>query len=298
MGYINIYMANAANIYVKNNQLFLHNDEKTIDYPLEDINSIMIENLQTTISTHTLSCISQAGILTFICNQNHLPCGVILPFCEHYNTRLQYDLQINLSKPLQKQLWQSIIKNKISNQNEVLNIFGEYDVLKDLASSVLSGDSNNNEATASLIYFKKLFGKNFSRKDVDNPLNAFLNYGYSIIRGFVARSIVSHGLMPFLGIFHKSQLNQFNLADDFIEPFRPMVDMFVKIFLLDSKELTPTIKSQIYNIINYEVIVDNQKHSLSYAIELYIQSYVQSLKANKNLVKNIQFTGLKIHDYE
>ena len=84
MGYINIFVSKNANLSVKNNQLFPKGDDKQIDYPLEDINSIMLENLQTNISTYTLSKISEQNILSFICGQSDLPCGVILPFFNHY----------------------------------------------------------------------------------------------------------------------------------------------------------------------------------------------------------------------
>lgn len=297
MGYINIYVSNDAYLYVKNSQLFLENKENKADYPLEDVNSIMIENLNTTISTYTLSKCSEFGILVFICNQNHLPCGVVLPFCEHYQTLSVYNAQVSLSKPLQKQLWQTIIKNKIENQNEVLNIFGKFDKLKKLKNEVLSGDSGNIEAKASLIYFKELFGKDFKRRD-ENFINACLNYGYSIIRGFIARSIAVHGLTPYIALFHTNQYNAFNLADDLIEVFRPIVDLFVKAKLEDEKELSSSVKASLLGIINIDMLVDGQKQTLSNAIEMLVESYVKSLKENKNLIKNVYICGLNEHKYE
>lgn len=298
MGYINVYVSKDAHIFVKNNQLFLENKEQKVDYPLEDLNCVLIENLNTTISTYTLSEFASFGILCFICNQNHLPSGVVLPFCEHYQTFSVFQNQISASKPLQKQLWQKIVINKIKNQNEVLNICGGSDKLKTLQESVLSGDSGNNEAKASLIYFKELFGKNFLRRDDTIGINACLNYGYSIVRGFVARSIVMHGMQPFLGINHCNQLNQFNLADDLMEIFRPVVDLYVKIYLSDVKELTPKIKAELLNLINYDVLIDGQKQTVSYAIELFVQSFQKSLKESKVCLKEVDITRLEMHNYE
>lgn len=297
MGYINIFVSKNAHLFVKNNQLVLENPEKTVDYPLEDVNSVMIENLNTTISTYTLSQLSVNGILTYVCNQNHLPCGVVLPFCEHYHTLSHYDYQVNLSKPIQKQIWQSLIKNKIKNQNDVLNFCGKCDILKTYYENVLSGDKGNNEAKAGLIYFKELFNKGFVRRD-DNPINAFLNYGYSIIRGLIARSIVVHGLMPFLGIFHSNNYNQFNLADDLIEVFRPLVDLFVRVKLANETELTPQIKAEIFSILSIDVLVDNQKQTVNNAVDILVESYVKSLKENKNLIKEVSLCGLNYHLYE
>lgn len=297
MSYINVFVSNKAKIFIKNNQLFLENDDNKVDYPLEDINAIMIENLNTTISTYSLSKFSEYGILTFICDQSHIPSGVVLPFCGHYQTLIQYESQINITKPLQKQLWQTIIKNKIANQNEVLNICGGNDDLKGLLSQVQSGDSRNVEAQASLIYFKKLFDEKFKRRD-GNLINSFLNYGYSIIRGAVAREIVVSGLMTFLGVNHHNQFNQFNLADDLMEPFRPIIDLYVKIYLCDEREFSSKIKYDLFNILRYDVQLDNQKQALGHAIEMYVQSFSKSLKENKNLLKSIDIIGLEIHRYE
>ena len=113
MAYINVFVSKNAKIYIKNNQLCLENGENKAAFPIEDVNSVMIENLNTLISTYTLSTFAENGILCFICNQNHLPNGVVLPFCEHYQTLSQYNYQKNVSKPLQKQLWKKIIENKI-----------------------------------------------------------------------------------------------------------------------------------------------------------------------------------------
>lgn len=297
MGYINIFVSKDAYIFVKNNQLFLENSDNAIDYPLEDVNCVMIENLNTTITTYTLSKFSEYGILVYICDQNHLPSGVVLPFCEHYRTLSQFNYQMELSKPLQKQLWQSVIKNKINNQNEVLNYCGIYDKLKNLQDSVLSGDSSNNEAKASLIYFKELFGRGFVRRD-GNSINSFLNYGYSIIRGFVARSIVVHGLTPFIGIFHSNNYNQFNLADDLMEIFRPLADLFVKFKLENEIKLDSSVKATIFSLINIDVVIDSQKQTLANAIDMVVESFVKSLKEKKNLLKEVSLCGLHYHEYE
>lgn len=297
MGYLNIYVSKDATISVKNKQLFLQGKDNKTDFPLEDINSIMIENLNTVISTYALSKLAENGILTFICNRSHLPNGLVLPFCEHYHTLTHFNLQNQITSKLQKQLWGTLVKNKIANQNAVLNLHGICDKLKDLENSVVDGDANNNEAKASLIYFKELFGTNFARK-ADIPINGFLNYGYAIIRAFMARSITAHGLLPFLGIFHNNQYNQFNLADDLMEVFRPIVDLYVKTNLINETELTTEIKAELYNLINYNIMVDGQKQTVNYAVELLVQSFIKSLTMNKNLLKEIKVVNLELHKYE
>lgn len=298
MGYINVFVNSEAKINIKNNQLTFCGKNKTIDYPLEDLNSVMIDNPKTTVSFATLSKLTDFGILTYVCDDKHLPNGVILPFYNHYQTLTVYNSQINMPKPLQKNLWQTIIKNKINNQNAVLNLNGCKDKLKLLSNNVLSGDSTNNEAKASAVYFKELFGKNFARKNETFSINSMLNYGYAIIRGSVARSVVTHGLLPFLGIFHHNQFNQFNLADDLMEIFRPLVDLYVKAELANVEELIPEVKLKIYDLINFEVIIDNQKQTLNNAIDIFVESFAKSVNQKTNCLKSVQVFGLNRHKYE
>lgn len=298
MGYLNIYVTKDATLTVKNQQLLLQSKDQKMDYPLEDVNSVMIENVNTVISTHALSKLAEFGILTFICNQNHLPNGLLLPFCKHYHTLTHFNLQNEINAVLQKKLWNTIVKNKIMNQSDVLHICGiENQKLQALEKLTVNGDVDNNEAKASLIYFKDLFGNDFARR-AEIPLNGYLNYGYAIIRAFVARSITAHGLLPFLGIFHNNQYNQFNLADDLMEVFRPVVDLYVKNNLATETKFTTVIKAQLYNLINYDVLVGGQKQTLNYAIELLVQSFIKSLTMQQNMLKEIKIMPLAIHKYE
>lgn len=297
MGYINIYVSKDARISVKNNQLTLEHFTSKSEFPLEDVNCVIIENLQSNISVYTLNALAEYKILTFICDKNHTPSAILLPFCSHYQTLQVYNFQTALKKPIKKQLWKTIVVNKICNQNEVLNICGENEPLKQFYEGVQSGDTTNEEAKASLIYFKLLFGKEFTRRS-NNFINAALDYGYSIIRSFIARSIVVHGLTPFLGLFHCNSYNAFNLADDLIEPFRPMVDLFVKTMLNEEFELTSKLKSELLNLVNYDIMIDGVKQTLSNAIDAYVESFVKSIKENNNCLKEIKICGLKIHSYE
>ena len=138
-----------------------------------------------------------------------------------------------------------------------------------MQKKVLSGDSKNVEAQAAAYYFKRIYGKHFVRSQ-ESITNAMLNYGYAILRGVIARSIICHGYEPSLGIFHKNELNGFNLADDFIEPFRPLVDLLVyrlnQTVQEEQQWLTPDIKHELFRIVNYDMEVGNQKHIVSNAV--------------------------------
>ena len=155
-----------------------------------------------------------------------------------------------MTKPMQKRLWQSVVMTKIRNQAKCLELLdrpGSGDLLE-LARSVRSGDANNCEASAAAQYFPTLFGQGFTR-DTNCLSNAALNYGYAILRGAVARNLAVHGIEPCLGIFHHSELNQFNLADDLMEPYRPLIDLYVASSVKDKAEdLTPKMKQSLFNL--------------------------------------------------
>lgn len=289
----------AKDIKVKNKQLLLAKDNEVVDFPLEDINSIMIETQSCNISTYTLVQLAKYNIATFFCDEKHLPCAYMLNYNGFYKNLEVYNYQINISKPTQKQLWKQIVMAKIKNQIGVLNLCGIKNNLSEYISKVKSFDTDNVEAVVANQYFKLLFGTLFTR-DNECLINACLNYGYAIIRGLVARTVVSHGLLPYIGVFHKNKLNAFNLVDDLIEPFRQIVDLFVykNIKELDEKELTPKIKQQLFNLLNFDIKIQNQKQTITNSIEIMVNSFVQSISNDVAKMICPEIIDLALHSYE
>ena len=170
--------------------------------------------------------------------------------------------------------------------------------LENLAQKVKSGDTENKEAIAAKGYFPTLFGKNFNR-EYDNIYNNCLNYGYSIIRGAIARSIVSYGYMPAIGIHHKSELNNYNLADDFIEPFRPIVDLWVKTNIQDNTEFDKYIRAELVNLLNADIFIQGKLQSVNNAINVMIASYTTAINANDYKKLELpEIIPIRIHSYE
>lgn len=297
MAFINVFVGNSAKISTNKNQLEIVGEIKET-FPIEDINSLMIESRQCVITSHTLNELAKNNVAVFVCNEFHMPAGIFLPFNQHYNNFKLFNIQNEAPRPLIKNLWREIIIGKICNQSAVLNC-STGESLERFYTNVLSGDSTNQEAAASSVYFVKLFGKEFSRNK-DNIINACLNYGYTIIRGMIARTIVAHGLLPFIGIHHANNLNSFNLADDLMEPFRPIIDLYVKqnINSLVDSEFTSNIKCQIYNLINADIIINGQTHPVSYAIEVFICSFIDSLSSNNINIFLPKIISLNMHEYE
>ena len=300
MGYRNLIIANAKRLSVKDCQLLIDD----ISVPVEDINSLLIENQNTMFSTYVLQYLADQGVVVYVCDYKHIPNAVLLPLIAHSRHLKMLKYQIEISRVLQKRIWQKIIVAKLENQSRCLSLIEDLDGAKHvklMQKKVLSGDPKNIEAQAAAYYFKRIYGKQFVRSH-ESLTNAMLNYGYAIVRGMIARSIVCHGYEPSLGVFHKSELNNFNLADDFIEPFRPLVDLAVYQLMQtvdeEQQELTPDIKHELFRLVNYDMEVGNQKHIVSNAIELFVESYSKSLRDNVESITPPIIIALKEHSYE
>ncbi len=299
MAFRNIMIENPAYISLNKNRIMIRTDSEHA-VPTEDISALLIENRQTIISAAALSALGQSGCAVFVCDEKHMPAAVLTPFGRHSRELSVIRSQMDMSGPLKKRLWALIVKNKIDNQSRCLRICGHKEEayeLKALSVQVRSGDPENIEATAAMKYFPVLFGESFTRSR-DDGRNAMLNYGYAIIRGYTARCLTVYGFLPALGLHHRSELNNFNLADDLMEPFRPVVDLVTAKFVSDEDELSPEKKKMLFNCLNLDIISDGQRHSVSYAIERYVQSLVRSLEEGEPKLAETELTELRQHRYE
>lgn len=299
MGYRNIMISNGTELHVKDKQLQIGN---LASIPLEDINSIMIESQSVKLTSYFLQKAAEYGIVVYVCNEQHNPSTVVLPLQHHHRHFKMLKLQIGMSKPLQKRLWQQIIVRKIKNQARCLELMNipQWKELDIMAREVKSGDTTHVEGKAAAFYFKCLFGERFSRGE-DHIINSALNYGYAIIRGMIARTIICYGFEPSLGIWHCSELNGFNLADDFIEPFRQVVDLYVaKKFDYAEMEttLTPDMKKGLFSVLSYDMDVNGEKQILANAIDKMIMGYGGCLNGSRNELTIPELMPLEIHHYE
>ena len=279
MAFRNIIVENPAVISLRREQLIIHTDSDH-SVAIEDISALLLESRQTTITTAALSRLGQRGCAVFACDEKHLPCAVLLPYQQHSRGLSVLHTQMGMTEPMKKRLWQSIVKAKIRNQAICLQLTGhaaDADTLFAMAERVRSGDSENVEATAAQLYFPVLFGQGFTRGE-DNIINAGLNYGYAILRGCIARHLAAYGFLPSLGLHHRSTLNAFNLADDLIEPFRPVVDLLVSRSIAFEDELTPPQKRLLFNCMNLDILSGRQHHSVSYAVERLVQSLGRAME--------------------
>jgi CRISPR-associated protein Cas1 len=278
-----LHFSNPAYLSCKNQQLVveLRDDtsinsvrrEKTIKtVPIEDVGIVILEHPQITFTIRLLELLLENKVSVITCNSKFMPNGMFLPLEGNSEQTERFRTQIESSIPLKKQLWQHTIKTKIENQGLVLEALGQNNErLKNLRNAVLSGDITNCEGQAASFYWGKIYGSNFTRtRDEDTP-NAQLNYGYAILRSVVARAIVSSGMLPSFGIFHRNKYNAFCLADDIMEPYRPYVDWIVlHLEGINENEdgLTREHKIELLKIPQIDVEINGLKRPLFHAVSI------------------------------
>lgn len=261
--------------------MHVQNDFTDTTVSLDDIDIIIVENQQTTITSALLSNLALSNISVVFVDDKHNPSAISIGLYKNSRTTKIQRSQINIRKPRLNRLWQTVIYRKILNQADTLNTVKDDDYLYSLLKKITSGDKNNIEAVGASYYFKELFGKEFCRKNIDDNRNIALNYGYSIIRSSIARYIISYGLNPSFGIWHSSELNAFNLADDLIEPFRPIVDRYVLNNISKDNPLSSKNRQELVGLLYSKVITNqNQQTLVNEAMKNIVASY-QSFCLNK-----------------
>jgi CRISPR-associated protein Cas1 len=283
-----LYFGNPAYLSLKSSQLVIKlpevekNDSlpdsfkaeniKTI--PVEDIGVVILDNQQITLTHGLIEALLENNCALITCDSKRMPVGLMLPLCGNTTQNERFRDQLNASLPLKKQLWQQTVQAKIGNQAVVLKECRGVEVRNMLKAvdEVRSGDADNMEARTAVYYWANLF-KNFKRDREGEPPNNLLNYGYAILRAIVARSLVSSGLLPTLGIHHHNRYNAYCLADDVMEPYRPYVDkLVVEMFDSGISELDKDAKTKLLSIPVLDVKINEQRSPLMIAAGLSASS--------------------------
>ncbi len=286
---------NPAQLSLSKGQLKLLNDDGEHTLPLEDITALILESPQITLSSTLLSACQDANIAVLTCDKAHIPNGLMLPFQPHSRQSRVAHIQISCSDSLKGRLWQRVVKSKINNQAQCLSNSKDADAatrLLALVDRVEPADAKNTEAQAARDYWPKLMGDDFKRSG-NCIINAALNYGYAIIRAYVARSQVAYGLIPAFGIHHANQLNAFNLTDDIMEVFRPFVDRLVLNLKntdeLNSQEatLSKETRAKLAAIGNEICAIDGQNHTIANASDKLAASLVSAMELKNPSALNL-----------
>lgn len=250
--------------------------EKTTKVHLNEIGTLIIESTAVSMTSYLMCELIKNKVKVIFCDDKRNPSSELVPYYGSHDTSAKLRKQIEWTKDEKAHIWTEIVSEKIRQQAMILQKYGkkESDMLLQYMGDVEFGDITNREGHAAKVYFNALFGKSFTRTE-ETPINAALNYGYSILLSFFTREIVSAGYITQIGLFHDNMFNQFNLASDLMETFRPLVDEVVV-------ELKPEVfekeeKHKILEIVNKEVQIGEKKEVFGNAIKIYCKSVFDAL---------------------
>lgn len=284
------------NRYLSLNRGFIviqHGSEELGRVPLDDVGVLLLSAQSVSFSKNILNALAEKGCVSILCGKNYTPQSMVLPVYSHYLFAKILKNQINSSLPFKKRIWQQVVVKKILNQALTLKLCGkDSGFLERIATTVKSGDSDNREAYAARLYWKSLFGKEFTRdKDLEG-VNSFLNYGYAIMRASMARAVCSSGLLPSLGIHHENHLNQFALADDLFEIYRPIVDYIVfNLNPAEETELNHEYKTKLADALWIKVHTSQGDSPAFQSMQYLTASYVRALEDGKAVIDLPEWEG-------
>ncbi|GCF95094.1 CRISPR-associated endonuclease Cas1 [Enterococcus florum] len=253
--------------------------------PLSDISMVVIEG-NTSITTNILSQFTKYNIVLVVCDNKYLPTGLLLNYGNYHHCAKRVIEQVHWLEEKKRLLWKDIVGQKILNQIEFAKYKGineeRLSIMIELYNQLQPGDYSNREGHVAKVYFNSLYGVDFSR-DNDCMVNGAMNYGYAILRAAMARIVVGQGLMTMLGIFHKNEYNSFNLVDDLMEPFRPIMDYWIDQNILSEYEfLTYEARLTIIDFLNQPMIYLSKKSSVDQVMQKYVSSFLKAISGERN----------------
>ena len=259
--------------------------EHTTKVALNEIAVVLIESTAVSLTTSLLAELTKRKVKVIFCDEKRNPSSELVSYYGSHDTSNKIRKQIAWRQNTKEAVWTEIVSEKIRKQKELLELLGkeEAELLSSYLQQIAWNDETNREGHAAKVYFNALFGKSFTRTD-DLLINAALNYGYSILLSAFNREIVLNGYLTQLGLFHDNMFNQFNLASDLMEPFRPLVDRLVSHMTL--VEFEHTQKMELVNLMNQEVIINERCELISNAIKIYCKSVFDALEdADVSLIR-------------
>ena len=264
--------------------------------PLADIAVVVVLHPNVSYSQAVLSGLMQAGGAFVCCGANRLPNGLLLPLADNGTQSERFTAQAEASKPVCKRLWKQITKAKIDAQATALEVVRGTDCgLRSLLPLVKSGDSTNIEARAARRYWLRLFAdRGFRRNPELEDENELLNYGYAVVRAIVGRAICAAGMHPTIGLHHHNRYNAFCLADDLMEPLRPVVDVAVWRLVVQERvaELTPPSKRKLIAAIHARYAVSGEQRQLFDVASRMASSLSQVFLGQRKDLELPEFTPL------
>lgn len=277
MGWRTVAVTKQAKLDYSMGYMVVRDTENTVKIHIDEISLLIIENTATSVTTVLLSKLTESKVKVIFCDEKRNPSSELVSYYGSYDCSKAIKEQIAWTELSKQIIWTAIVREKIINQANHLLFCGHEEqskMLFDYVDEIELGDITNREGHSAKVYFNALFGKSFSRND-DTPINAALNYGYSLILSCINREIVSDGYLTTLGIHHDNIYNRFNLGCDLMEPFRPFVDFEVakSVPLRFEKEE----KRRMISLLNKDIVISGKTNTCLNSIKIYTKSVMKAL---------------------
>lgn len=288
-----VVISNSAKLDYKMDYLLVRQETVTKIH-LSEILLLMIETTAVSLTTSLLCELTKRKIKVIFCDEKRNPCSELVGYYGSHDTSAKVRNQIKWDENVKALIWTEIVAEKIRNQQWFLKLLdrnAEAVMLNDYIQEMQLGDVTNREGHAAKVYFNAVFGMDFTRTQ-DSPVNAALNYGYSLVLSAVNREIVCNGYITQLGLFHNNMFNQFNLGSDLMEPFRVLVDQ--KVHMMMPEKFEHEEKMQLVNLLNKEVMIDGKRNYLTNAIKIYCKSVFDAIEENDiSLIRFVRMEGME-----
>ena len=254
--------------------------------PVEDIGFVLLENQQINVTMPLLNALADNNAAVIVCTDKMMPNAMLLNLNSNSIQGERYRDQVNASEPLKKNLWKQTIEAKIRNQAALLDkLDKDGNILKPYWQNVKSGDADNREGIAARIYWDALFDDDFMRSRNGGSPNEMLNYGYTVLRAAVARSLMGSGLFPSFGIYHRNRYNAFPLADDIMEPYRPFVDEIVfDLYANGERDLNKEVKAEILKLLYVDTVFDKITRPLDLGLSVTTSSLAKCFSGEQKKI--------------
>ena len=277
MGFRTVIIKNRAKLEVRLNSLIIRGEQEKKIY-LGEINTLIVQSTAVSLTASLLNELIKNNIKVIFCDEKCNPQSELLPYYGAHNTPKRYKEQITWQNEIKGKIWQRIIQEKIAGQAALLSDLGfeeQANLLRGYQTEVQQSDCSNREGHAAKVYFNCLLGMGNSRRS-GGFINGCLNYGYAVLLSAFNREIVAAGYLTQIGIWHDNEFNEFNLACDFMEPFRVVADRTATRI----EEGDKSFKKIMANILNYKTQIDGKCTTLDLAIRQYTRSVLHALEKN------------------
>ncbi|MCL2556535.1 MAG: type II CRISPR-associated endonuclease Cas1 [Firmicutes bacterium] len=285
MSFRTVVVKSRAKIETRLNWLLIRGEEEKWVH-LGEIGTLIIESTACAITAQALCELVKNNTSIIFCDEKHLPYGQLALLYGNHLTSGQVKRQSQWSDLLKAKAWQEIIKQKIEWQKCLLIKYDRYEaanLLSQYIEEVEDGDKTNREGHAAKVYFNALLGQDFGRR-TEQEINSALNYGYAILLSSVSREIVAAGYITQVGIHHINEFNQFNLASDIMEAFRPLVDAYaLSISDFDN------FKSRMTAVLTSKIRISDKEHYLDSGIRIYVRNVLKFMEGNGEILKIERF---------